>query len=726
MSVPSTNWMTKMYGQFRGVDYSTDATNIADERAADMRNMIADEAGFPTKRVGWRELCSAGNGYPVNGIHYMKYQKGAGVWFLHIGTKLYAVPHIKRMRNVLPDGDNLDREYGADFLPDARHVEWLQDYVNGTATVQYQWQVSNADNNGDGVVDDEDVKLLQALVDGEVTADQEGTVFTEVYDGMQNTRSTSLEHDGNLYLLDGEHYLVIKRKPADTEAGTDYIGQFEIADVEGYIPTTANHGYYFYDEKIDKDPGTWVNVVPYEERNYLSNKVINEMSADGKHKNYWLNTFADSITKVEVYKATAEDANRFDWVEIPAADYTATDDVQRTKITFTTAPAQHPDGAGIDNIRVTFVPKETLDSSVIKKCTIGTRFGYFNDNRFFLAGNPAEPNKDYMSGVDDPTYFPEFGWTKIGSEYSSIQGYLHYGDILAVIKEDTNTEAEIYIRSCEVQSDSSVLYPVQQGVIGVGAASRYAFCNLRDDALFYAKEGVYAVVGTDASQANTLQNRSFFVDTRLRQESGQPVACVWNDRYLLCFPETGHVYVADGKQQTSYGTAAYFYEWYVWDNIRACAFYAIDGDLYFGTQDGRFCKFNNDLEGLNRYSDGMTRQADGTWGNGTAIPCYWKTKADFLAGISETKSLARRGCSLMLKPYDKSSVQAVVESTGLIVNQTVDVVGNDVITTVFPFERSVRHFSTLQITLSNNELDEGFGLYGIQLRYAVSRLVRRQ
>ena len=60
-----------------------------------------------------------------------------------------------------------------------------------------------------------------------------------------------------------------------------------------------------------------------------------------------------------------------------------------------------------------------------------------------MTGNPDFPNEDWMSDVDDPTYFPENGFTKVGSEYTKIKGYLHYGDILAIVKEQDNMQPEM-------------------------------------------------------------------------------------------------------------------------------------------------------------------------------------------------------------------------------------------------------------------------------------------
>ena len=101
----ATNWQSKIYSRFRGVDFSTDATNIDESRASDMLNMIADEAGFPSKRVGWRILTDANSGR-INGLHYLSLLQGYGILFIHAGTKLQTelggkVEHIDRM----PDED---------------------------------------------------------------------------------------------------------------------------------------------------------------------------------------------------------------------------------------------------------------------------------------------------------------------------------------------------------------------------------------------------------------------------------------------------------------------------------------------------------------------------------------------------------------------------------------------------------------------------------------------
>ncbi len=706
-----TNWQSKIYSRFRGVDFSTDATNIDDSRASDMLNMIADEAGFPSKRVGWR-IMKQFTGGKINGLHYLSLLQGYGIIFVHCGTKLWAYPVIRRLRNVLSDGIHENEEYNRLFKPTTDHVDWIRSFISGSATVTYAWQAENADEDEDGAVTENDLALvIQAMT---MTHDEIPTP-TDTNKTMKNGPSVSFECKGDLYIMDGEHYYKIHRTKSSVQSLSFYNG-YTISSVTGKIPTTGVNGYYLYEKLPDGtlDEGTWQHCTAYEEANYLQTKQINTMAGDGTHTEFWLTTKAASITKIEILSSGS-------WTTTSA--YTSSADGERTKITFTAAPAAHPDGAGFDNIRVTFTPVTTLVSTKITHCTIATRFGYFNNNRIFVTGNPDYPNQDFMSDVDDPTFFPENGFTKVGSEYTKIKGYLHYGDILAIVKEQDNFEPEIYIRSSEEQSDYSVLYPVQQGIKGVGAASSKAFASLRDDPLFFNQNGVYAISGTDASQQRTVQNRSIFVDTRMKQERGEPVAAVWNDKYILCFPQSGHCYVADAAQKAYVSESSYVYEWYYWTNVYATVFLELNGELWYGTADGKLCKFNSDLGGLERFSDGMVNE-NGNWINGQVIRAYWRTKQDALSSLAMKKSLSRKGCAVMVKPYDRSSVLVTAEGDGIVVNATVDLADNEITTTLFRFEKSLKRFNTLRLTLENDTINEGFGIYGIQIRYVPDRYVR--
>lgn len=644
----------KAYSFFRGCDFTTDPAEVDDSRSPDSLNMIADDAGFPIKRVGWRVLSTFDA--KINGLHYAHFAGADPCILVHHGTKLTAY--------------NLST----------------------------------------------------------------GATTAVMASGMANGKSSSFMHGGKLYILDGTNFQRFW-----------YSSGFQHEDAASAsvakVPTTGRGGHYESDENGGY---IWYACSLYEEPNLLTSSQINTMAGDGTNNVFWLTEHGVTVTKVEIYGGSPAA-----WTETTA--YTAAEDATKakTKITFTSAPAAHPDGAGIDNIRVTFTSSEhPADASAIKKCTNCTPYGYFNDNRIFISGNPDHKNRDYACGVDDPTYWEINQWTDIGSDHTAIMGYLHYGDVLAIIKEDDNQDSEIYIRSASVQSDNSVLYPVQQGVKGVGAISRGGFASLRDDALFYAREGVFAVAGTDASQQRTVQNRSFYVDNRMREEHHKEnaVAVSWNNRYLLCFPDSGNCYVADARMQTAYNES-YVYEWFFWDNIPARIFLEFDGELFFGTSDGRLCRFNDDMISMVKYSDELVAApgADPTneheaWTDGKPIKAKWSTKADTFGTIAQVKTLTKNGCTIMLKPFARSSVKILatthnVKGTSLtecdlnvwdfgeLDFNRIDF--NAMATPqVVPIGKKVKKFQQLQLTLESSGVEECFGIYGIQLQYTVNNYIK--
>lgn len=652
----NTPQMSKAYAYFRGVDMTTEPPEIDDSRSPDCLNMLADDAGFPIKRVGWRVLSQFDG--KINGLHYAHFAGTDACILVHHGTKLTA------------------------------------------------YKISD------------------------------GTTTVVMSSGMANARSSSFMHKGKLYILDGTNFQRFW-----------YSSGFQHEDAASAsvakIPTTGRGGHY---EAKDDGQGnityTWYACDLYEEPNLLTSSQINLLAGDGVNKVFWLTEHGVTVTKVEIYSGGS-------WSTTTA--YTKAEDSAKakSKITFTNAPAAHPDGAGIDNIRVTFTSTEhPADASAIKKCNICAPYGYFNDNRIFISGNPDHKNRDYACAVDDPTYWEINQWTDIGSDHTAIMGYLHYGDVLAIIKQDDNQDAEIYIRSAVVQSDNSVLFPVKQGVKGVGAISKNCFASLRDDALFYAKEGVFAVAGTDASQQRTVQNRSFFVDNRMKEEKHKEnaAAACWNNLYLICFPDSGHCYVADARMQSAFNES-FVYEWFYWDNIPASIFLEFDGNLYFGTGDGQLCRFNDDMSSMIKYSDGLVRVPgeDPTlerkaWTGGSRIKARWTTKADTFGTIARVKTLTKRGCTVMLKPYPRSSVIIKV-TTHNVKDLELNSVWMNIwdfsdldfsridfnamgTPRVVPIGKKVKKFQQLQVVLESDGIEECFGIYGIQVQYTVNNYIK--
>jgi hypothetical protein len=309
-------------------------------------------------------------------------------------------------------------------------------------------------------------------------------------------------------------------------------------------------------------------------------------------------------------------------------------------------------------------------------------------------------------------------------------GYLKQSDALAIIKEQSSQDSEIYLRTAAMTSNNTVYFPVKQGLSGLGAISKHCFANLRDDPLFLSRDGVYALISTSVTQEKSLQDRSYYVNARLTKEGNlsEAVATVWNGYYVLCV--NGHCYVADRRQQTGKSqTEQYSYEWYYWTNIPAIVFMESDGALYFGTSDGKVCKFNTDTNIGARYND-----------DGAAIISRWSTKADNYGYITRKKTLTKKGCGVMIKPYSRSSVNvySVTDATAetLVRTGALDLFDfGDIDFARFTFNtfdspqvialnKKIKKFIVLQLILENDAVNEGFGVYGVEVQYAIGNYVK--
>lgn len=781
-----TKVFSKAYSRFGGVDFSPDSVSISDARAAEAVNIIRDAGGYPEKRIGWR-VVNRFDGR-INQIKYARLIKNYGaentggaeyvnIFLVHAGRKLFAVTSCRELRPVIAaDRDKTFNNADRSTISGAANASEILRYLAGFSPIDggtwQNWQIENMDETGDGVINGEDAQLLSQWQ--VYLIDSGGIRKTEIYSGVANERSVSFEHEGALYFLDGEHYLKITLTNANT---------YSVENVEdvAYVPTVNVGAYYYYPEDVENPVGIWTDGQEYEEGNLLTAKRIVTMAADGVNTDYWLHKNKLHVIKVELY--TSPDDG---WTETTAYQVTEDSTNYKTKIHFTgDAPAAHPDGAGIDNIRVTCVPwqadtktgtvnaAKTIDlpqgyisvvslmvgeatissytvadgvltitdgtvtegasyalitniecnneSARIKGCTISTRFGYFNDNRYFFSGNRLLPNRDWQSGLDDPTYFPEHGWVDVGSPACAIMGYVPVGDAMAIVKADDNQDAGVYMRTAIVTDDSQILFPVQQGNMGVGAVSKYGMQSLRGDALFFSKDGVFEITLQDISQFTAVNSRSAFVDPKLRNENvkKEAVSVIWGDYYILCTPD-GNCYVADYVQKSN-GQ----YEWFYWTNIPARVFCEHDGELWFGTEDGRLCKFNTDRNDLAKFND----NSEAGQSDGEAIIARWVTKADTLGTIATKKTLTRKGCTVMVKPYSRSSIEitaktdsrgeACVDSVVDAISDMTDETGFDsnFIPRVISFDHRIKRFTTLQLEFKNDRINEGFGIYGIQLQY---------
>lgn len=539
-----------------------------------------------------------------------------------------------------------------------------------------------------------------AMADGAI--DWDGT-HTDLTTSMADARSVAFAYDNKLYILDGTTYWVYDGSTVETVAVDN-----TSVPTNTFIPTTT----------IGSGPtggGT-----EYEAVNLLSPWRINQFAGNGSAQDFTVDTGSidDATDLVVVVDGTTLTVT---------TDYTVT--YATGVVHFNVAPS---DQGGVDNVYITFAKTVSGYADRINQCKFAMWYGAGEYSRVFVSGNPSYRNYDWCSGLYDPTYFPDTGYTIFGSSAAGIMGYHRQYDNMLIVKEDNNQDATLFVRTAELDDNDNVIFPVQQGLSGVGAVSMYSFATLRDEPLFLAKQGVYTptLVYGGAKQERTMQNRSFFINARLTIEDNmdEAVAVTWDGYYVLSI--NGHCYVADSRQKTSKSkTEGTSYEWYYWTNIDARVFTEIDDILYFGTSSGDLCKFRSDDATGNRYNDDMD-----------AVDAIWATKQDDDGNFMLLKTMERLGSGVMIKPYSRSSVEISIkteENTSTTLNSmNVDIFDfNNMDFTrftfdtndnprVMPFGLNVRRYRTLQIIARNNETNEGFGVYGFIKNYHPVRNVR--
>lgn len=531
------------------------------------------------------------------------------------------------------------------------------------------------------------------------------TSFEVIKENLSNSKSTAffMEHEskGKMWLLTGNDYLVYD--------GTEFKEVKGIATIPVII--------------ISREPSG--GGTPLEPINLLQSKRTEKFLPDGSAKIYQLSAkeLDEELVTVKQMLSSGE-------VELKE---TTNFTVNRTTgvVTFIVAPPKGP-VTGEDSIYITYSKTTENYAKKIKECTIFAYYGIGGSNRIFLTGNPSYKSHDFWSEINDPTYFPDLSYSIVGSENTAIMGYCKIGEYLAIVKEDNQQDSTIFLRNAVLQGEDA-LFPLKQGVAGTGAIAKYCFVNLIDEPLFLSRTGVYAITSNVVTAERTLQNRSFFIDGMLTKEQGlqDAVAVEWNGYYIIAV--NGRAYVLDGKQSRAYKSQTngdFVYECYTWFNIPAICFLQHNGSLYFGTVDGKICKFNTDVNLMTRFND-----------DNLPVSCAWATKNDNDGTTNLLKNLTKKGCYCTIKPYSRSSAKVFFSVDGneqkQIKYETMDILdwedidfsrftfnSNESPQEIF-FKKKVKKYKRLQIIIKNDSPSEGFGIFEIGKVFTKGNLAKR-
>lgn len=518
---------------------------------------------------------------------------------------------------------------------------------------------------------------------------------TALYSDMDDARSKSWQIEDNLYIVDGKALLVYD--------GTTV----KKASDDGYIPTLT----------IAKSPSGGGE--QYEALNLLQPGFTELFGGTETDKTFQLSFSGLDSKAVQAWLLNSSG----DWVQkTEGTDFS----VNRSTgaVTFTTAPGVSP-VSGEDNVKITAFRTVDGYADRINKCKIGILFGVNGAaDRIFLSGNPDYINYDWYCDYNNPLYWPDTGYATLGTAKSAIVGYSIINDRLAAHKDSMEDDRNVILREGDI-TDNEPTFKIVNTLQGAGAVAPYSFAYLANEPLFLTDLGIYAITPQDITGEKYSQNRSFFLNGKLLEEPNmsEAYACVYKDLYWLCLNNVA--YILDGLQplQTDkslpYATRQYagFYR----TNLPARVMWVHDSRLYFGTTDGKVCRFFDDPESLQSYND-----------NGEPIHAIWDTP-DFYGNLFY-KNKTFRHLDVRLASAIATSIKIWVQKRGLWIlikedNSTgryfsfMSLVFSklsfspDTTPKTVPSKIKVKKVDKARFRFENDVLNEPFGLFDIALEY---------
>lgn len=515
----------------------------------------------------------------------------------------------------------------------------------------------------------------------------------QIYSGMNNSRSVSWQFGDGLYIIDGKKLIVWDGKT--------------VSPVEGKIPTLTI-------AKAPNGGGT-----DYEALNLIQPKFTETFLGTETDKSYHLSFSGLDSTKVTAKVMTSSGS----WTtKTEGTDFSV--NRKTGVVTFNTAPGVSP-VTGEDNVSITAARTVEGYADKINKCTIGTLFGVNGaSDRLFLSGNPDFVNYDWYSGQNDPTYFPDTGYSILGTAKSAIMGYSIINNYLATHKDENETDRNVIVRSGDLV-DNEPAFPIKNTMQGPGAIAKYSFAYLCTEPVFLTRLGIYAITPSDINGERYSQDRSYYMNGALLKESNLENACcaVHRDMYWLSL--NGKAYILDGLQ--SLGTTknepysnrqyACFYR----TNIPATFMWEEEDKLYFGDNDGRVLQFYSDTKDLNSYND-----------CGEAIKASWETP-DF-TGKRFYKNKTFRYLAVQLAPEAATSISIYAQKRGIWsfikednaksryfsysnLSYSRFTYSNDNTSKTLHTKIRLRRLDKARFKFENNKLNEPFGIMRIAVEY---------
>jgi hypothetical protein len=393
----------------------------------------------------------------------------------------------------------------------------------------------------------------------------DGDTPTELYATASDSISMSKQINGKLWILDGLKYLMYDGTTITAVENT------------GTIPVTL----------IARAPTGGGTVL--EPINLIQKSMTVKFAGLASVTVYYLPYAALDADTVIIKKLKVD--GTFDTL-VEGTHFT----VNRTlgTITFGTAPGVSPI-TGEDNIWVTFAKTFAGYADRINKCDVSILYGMNGArDRLFVTGNPSLPNYDYYSQLNDPTFFGDINYGVIGQDSSKIVNYSIVNDYLVTHKDNAENDNNTNLRKGEL-INSKAVFTSQGSYQTSGALAKYSFANMENEPVYVTTEkNISAVTPSNVLGERFSQERSYYITRALEKETclADSFGYVFDKFYFLACGST--IYVLDSLQYSvskDRPLSHRQYECYYFPNISARVLWEENGQLHFGTADGKIKKF---------------------------------------------------------------------------------------------------------------------------------------
>ena len=574
--VRSPDEYTRYYGNFRGVDFSSDHTQVNDRRFAYSVNMYKDYRSGEGSAIetipGFRRRFEAPsyieNGtakYPkINGIHEFENINANGerkqFVLVHAKDRLYYWKDYPLTANIqqqlsLIIPDKAFEDGATEYVYNFNDADYSDKHISSVCNIgigdeHYEaesFYKFDGDNKTLTIKDD----ILELLSAGQVFVVNyfESTIVAKdaLLTDMADTASKSFVFNNDMYIIDGKGYYVF-----DNTTET-------VQKVEGYIPTCY--------KGIPANPEVFTgNIKDYEveQKNLISDKFIHTYIADGS-KEY--SVYDKDISGIDSIYIDEEKE------PLDKSCYELTEDSYGNKKIVFDPPIDPPDDKDetYAGVKVTFIKSDETKAEhlkMINKCTICAEF----DKRIFLSGNPLYPNNIWYcglrgdTGLEDATYFGELDVVIDGVENAPITGLIPVADTLAALKNHARQDGTVYFHSRKDTGANvvPVLYPSERGLSGYGCLG--ACVNFLDDPIFISRLGVEAIGQLSVRLERAVEHRSTLIDSKLVNLDLTNAKFAEWDGYLILLVD-GRIFMADSRQVYQSESGNLQYEWYYLEGI---------------------------------------------------------------------------------------------------------------------------------------------------------------